>query len=55
VRIFQYVRAVISLIERRRVCLDEIFLMAEQIWRQHGLFDACRTAYFCGLSNKSPP
>jgi len=53
--IFEYVRTVISLIERRRVSPDEIFWMLEQIFRQHRLGQNCRTAYACGQSNKSPP
>jgi hypothetical protein len=51
----EYVRMVISLIERRRISRDDFFSILEQIWRQHSLSHTCRTDYVWQQSNKSPP
>jgi hypothetical protein len=51
----EHVRMVASLIERRRVSLDEILKMLGRVLRQHSLVRRRRIDYIIGHLNKASP
>ncbi len=53
--IVEHVRMVTSLIEERKVRLDEILKMLSRILRQHSIGHGKRIDYIVRYLNKSPP
>lgn len=51
----EYVRMVTSLIEGRRVSLDEILKMLSRVLRQHSIGRRKRIEYIVGYLNRHPP
>lgn len=55
VQIVEHVRVVTSLIEERKVRLDEILKMLAKVLRQHSIGRRKRIDYIVRYLNKSPP
>lgn len=54
-QLVEHVRMVTSLIEERKVRLDEILKMLAKVLRQHSIGRRKRIDYIVGYLNKSPP
>jgi hypothetical protein len=53
--LLEYVRMVVSLIERRKVSLEEIDQMLMKIWRQRSMARPRKLDHIVGWLNEHPP